>query len=282
MSSAAEDVDEEALRLIEVGNGEAEGARHHAFRERHPGPSLDNNNHETPKHIRIERPSCQSHVADWIQSRSTLPAGSLTASESADVKRLEPGTDWVELLDHGRDWKAADPALLATMLGQLLLIRAFEETVLELAGEEPRARSAHSSIGQEGGAVGSIVGLRSADAVNGSHRGHHQFLAKAMAHVSGGALDLDAAGHPDDPDRAAPHARRDPRARPRLLPRPRRIDAPAVVRGRRPRHERDRRRRRRRWRPATPGRRSTPAPTDLTINYFGDGASQIGSGARRR
>ncbi len=48
---------------------------------------------------------------------------------------------------------------------------------------------AHSSIGQEGGAVGSIVGLRSTDAVNGSHRGHHQFLAKALTHVSGGALD---------------------------------------------------------------------------------------------
>ncbi len=27
--------------------------------------------------------------------------------------------------------------------------------------------------------------------VNGSHRGHHQFLAKAITHVSGGALDLD-------------------------------------------------------------------------------------------
>src|SRR6202035_5508473 len=42
---------------------------------------------------------------------------------------------------------------------------------------------AHSSIGQEGGAVGSIAGLRSSDAVNGSHRGHHQFLAKARTHA---------------------------------------------------------------------------------------------------
>ena len=31
--------------------------------------------------------------------------------------------------------------------------------------------------------------LRSTDAVNGSHRGHHQFLAKALTHVSGGVLD---------------------------------------------------------------------------------------------
>src|SRR5690606_2195485 len=36
---------------------------------------------------------------------------------------------------------------------------------------------------------GAIVGMRSTDGVNGSHRGHHQFLAKALTHVSGGALD---------------------------------------------------------------------------------------------
>ena len=52
---------------------------------------------------------------------------------------------------------------------------------LELAGEGLVHGPAHSSIGQEGGAVGSIVGLRTTDAVNGSHRGHHQFLAKAIA-----------------------------------------------------------------------------------------------------
>src|SRR5690349_11413721 len=105
------------------------------------------------------------------------------------VKRLEPGSEWNELTTTAADWKAADPALLATMLGQLHLIRAFEETVLELAGEGLVHGPAHSSIGQEGGAVGSIVALRSTDAVNGSHRGHHQFLAKAIGHVSGGTLD---------------------------------------------------------------------------------------------
>ena len=77
------------------------------------------------------------------------------------------------------------------MLGQLHLIRAFEETVLELAAEGLVHGPAHSSIGQEGGAVGSIVSLRSSDAVNGSHRGHHQFLAKALTHVTKGSLTLD-------------------------------------------------------------------------------------------
>ncbi len=106
------------------------------------------------------------------------------------VKRVAPGAEWNELSTTAADWKAADPGLLATMLGELHLIRAFEETVLELAGEGLVHGPAHSSIGQEGGAVGSIVSLRSTDAVNGSHRGHHQFLAKALTHVTKGTLDL--------------------------------------------------------------------------------------------
>jgi len=104
-------------------------------------------------------------------------------------RRLDPQRPWVELESTSADWRAADPALLGTMLSQVVLIRAFEEAVLELAAEGLVHGPAHSSIGQEGGAVGSIVGLRSTDAVNGSHRGHHQFLAKALGHVTGGVID---------------------------------------------------------------------------------------------
>src|SRR5690606_4786764 len=43
--------------------------------------------------------------------------------------------------------------------------------------------------GQEGGAAGSIVGLTAADGVNGSHRGHHQFLSKALAYVHPEGMD---------------------------------------------------------------------------------------------
>jgi 2-oxoisovalerate dehydrogenase E1 component len=106
------------------------------------------------------------------------------------VARIQPAADWNQLSTTAADFKSAEPALLATMLGQLHLIRAFEETVLELAGEGLVHGPAHSSIGQEGGAVGSIVPLRPADAVNGSHRGHHQFLAKAITYVSKGTLAL--------------------------------------------------------------------------------------------
>src|SRR5271165_2683046 len=108
------------------------------------------------------------------------------------VKRVQPAAEWNELSTTAADWKAADPGLLAAMLGQLHLIRAFEETVLELAADGLVHGPAHSSIGQEGGAVGSIAALRSSDAVNGSHRGHHQFLAKAITHVTKNTLDLTA------------------------------------------------------------------------------------------
>lgn len=107
-------------------------------------------------------------------------------------RKLDTGVPWIELTTTDADWKSADPQLLATMLGEMQLIRAFEETVLELAGAGLVHGPAHSSIGQEGGAVGSILTLRSSDGVNGSHRGHHQFLAKTITHVSGGALDLRA------------------------------------------------------------------------------------------
>ena len=89
---------------------------------------------------------------------------------------LSPLAPWIEIKTTQEDWLKADPKLLGAMLTQLHLIRAFEEKVLELAGEGLVHGPAHSSIGQEGGAVGSIVGLRATDQVNGSHRGHHQWL----------------------------------------------------------------------------------------------------------
>ena len=102
---------------------------------------------------------------------------------------LTPDVPWVELTTTDQDWQDADPTLLRTMLAQLHLIRAFEEVVLELAGEGLVHGPAHSSIGQEGGAVGSIIGLRPSDGVNGSHRGHHQFLAKALGYVAPDGID---------------------------------------------------------------------------------------------
>jgi 2-oxoisovalerate dehydrogenase E1 component len=106
-------------------------------------------------------------------------------------RALKTGVPWVQLTTAKEDWKKADPKLLIGMLVQLHLIRAFEEAVLELATENLVHGPAHASIGQEGGAVGSIIGLRSSDGFTGSHRGHHQFLAKALGHVTPGYLTLE-------------------------------------------------------------------------------------------
>jgi 2-oxoisovalerate dehydrogenase E1 component len=102
---------------------------------------------------------------------------------------LRPTSPWVEVGATDDDWAAADPALLRTIYAQLVWIRSFEQFVLELAGAGLIHGPAHSSIGQEGGAVGSVLALTSQDSVNGSHRGHHQFIAKALHHVEPKGLD---------------------------------------------------------------------------------------------
>jgi 2-oxoisovalerate dehydrogenase E1 component len=102
---------------------------------------------------------------------------------------LEPGVPWVELRTDDTDWDAADPDLLVSMFSQLVLVRAFEQYVLDLSVDGLIHGPAHSSIGQEGGAVGSVLALTGEDTVNGSHRGHHQFLAKTLAYVEPKGID---------------------------------------------------------------------------------------------
>jgi len=191
-------------------------------------------------------------------------------------RRLETGTPWVQLSTTAADWEAADPALLAGMLAQLHLIRAFEETVLELAGEGLVHGPAHSSIGQEGGAVGSIIGLRSSDAVNGSHRGHHQFLAKALTHVGGIRSDLSTLVTPEIQEvlqrtlaeilgLAQGYCRGRGGSMHLQWFEAGALGTNAIVGG---------------GAPLATGNawaQKHSGTTDLTINYFGDGASQIGS-----
>ncbi len=102
---------------------------------------------------------------------------------------LEPAVPWTEVVTSDADWDEADPQLLSAMFAQLVLIRTFEEYVLALAADGLVHGPAHSSIGQEGGAVGSVLALTSGDTVNGSHRGHHQFLAKVLQHAEPKGID---------------------------------------------------------------------------------------------
>lgn len=104
-------------------------------------------------------------------------------------KTLTLEAPWVEIESTQKDWDDAEPELLKTMLAQLHIIRAFEETALEFASQKLVNGPLHSSIGQEGGAVGSIINLTAQDQINGSHRGHHQFLAKTLGFVSPNGID---------------------------------------------------------------------------------------------
>ena len=207
-----EHVDEELVRLLEVGHREAEvvGAAHSgqwhgrvlafavepassrrsSYWIQYGSQRAGRATVHAPESLRLDA------IRPMLAARDALCAPRAPSTEKEGVmpsrESLAPGAPWIALRSTEQDWKAADPALLATMLAELHLIRAFEETVLDLAGAGLVHGPAHSSIGQEGGAVGSIVGLRSTDAVNGSHRGHHQFLAKALTHVTGGRFALDA------------------------------------------------------------------------------------------
>lgn len=93
---------------------------------------------------------------------------------------LATDTPWFRLEVDDADWAAEDPAALARWMEQLLLIRRFEEKILELHGQGLVHGPAHASIGQEAGAVGAMSVLGTEDKLNGTHRAHHQILAKLL------------------------------------------------------------------------------------------------------
>ena len=110
------------------------------------------------------------------------------------ITKLSHATPWVEVVSTAKDWQALGPDRLVRMHYHLNLIRAFEEAVLEASRQGLVNGPAHTSLGQEAGAVGSIACLDTPDLITGAHRGHHQFIAKGLRL-------LDHADH--DPRRAA-------------------------------------------------------------------------------
>jgi TPP-dependent pyruvate/acetoin dehydrogenase alpha subunit len=69
-------------------------------------------------------------------------------------------------------------ALYRDMLQRMLLIRAFEERVIELAHRKELEGLLHVGIGQEGVAVGTATALGDGDYLYGTHRSHGHFLAR--------------------------------------------------------------------------------------------------------
>lgn len=116
----------------------------------------------------------------------------------AKLKDLAFSAPWQELRTAPEDWAAVGREETLKMLGHLHAVRAFEETVLQLEGEGLVHGPAHSSIGQEGGAVGAASLLRGSDFITGSHRGHHQFLAKGLRYLDTKGADFSKGALPDD------------------------------------------------------------------------------------
>src|SRR5699024_7545978 len=98
-------------------------------------------------------------------------------------KKLKINTPATVITASKADWDAATPQFLESMLVHMIAVRSFEQALLDLARQGLVHGPMHSSIGQEGAAVGSVMALADYDGVNGTHRGHHQFLAKSLHYL---------------------------------------------------------------------------------------------------
>ncbi|WP_454675605.1 alpha-ketoacid dehydrogenase subunit alpha/beta [Achromobacter pestifer] len=92
--------------------------------------------------------------------------------------------DWAQLT-------RADAMRLTTLF---LAARRFEEKILQLDKLNLVHGPAHSSIGQEGGAAGCIAALPIGTLMNGTHRAHHQCVAKAINALYDEGMDPAASG----------------------------------------------------------------------------------------
>ena len=96
---------------------------------------------------------------------------------------LTTDVPWTEIEVTDDDWDAAEPKILETLFAQAQLIRTFEEFALQAGSEGLINGPVHSSVGQEGAAAAAVLSLQSGDTINGSHRAHHQFLAKGLSYI---------------------------------------------------------------------------------------------------
>jgi 2-oxoisovalerate dehydrogenase E1 component len=103
---------------------------------------------------------------------------------------LSLSAPWFRLEAEPGDWAAERPGDLVNWYGQMLLIRRFEEKLLELEKAGLIHGPAHASIGQEAGAVGAMSVLGAGDRINGTHRAHHQVLMKLVNAVTPAGFDV--------------------------------------------------------------------------------------------
>jgi len=103
-------------------------------------------------------------------------------------RRGKPAAHAVDFNIEDGCWESASPALLLWMLQQMILIRRFEEALLMLKNQDLINGPVHTSVGQEAVAVGVAAALRPCDWITGSHRAHHQYLAKVLSACAPGGF----------------------------------------------------------------------------------------------
>ncbi|HCW20902.1 MAG TPA: 2-oxoisovalerate dehydrogenase, partial [Achromobacter sp.] len=103
-------------------------------------------------------------------------------------------TDARTLVVEDRDWAQLTRAEAMRLTTLFLAARRFEEKILQLDKLNLVHGPAHSSIGQEGGAAGCIAALPADTLMNGTHRAHHQCVAKAVNALYDDGMDPAASG----------------------------------------------------------------------------------------
>ena len=100
------------------------------------------------------------------------------------TKRIPAPPQQLSLTIDEQDRAVVPRAELLWMYQQMALIRAFEEKLLALKDDSLVNGPLHTSVGQEAVAVGAALALRREDKFGGTHRAHHQYLAKALNAVT--------------------------------------------------------------------------------------------------
>ena len=95
-------------------------------------------------------------------------------------KKLRVDFDWQEWRSAEADTAGMEPAAALRVLFEVFLINAFERGVIRLKQDDCVHGPIHISIGQEAVAAAAMAALATEDKITGSHRAHHQFLAKTM------------------------------------------------------------------------------------------------------
>jgi 2-oxoisovalerate dehydrogenase E1 component len=103
--------------------------------------------------------------------------------EEMNKKKLKSNFDWQHWTSAKSDLKSMKPLLASRILFNTLLINEFEHALLRLKNEDCIWGPVHTSVGQEALAASTMAALNKSDKIAGSHRAHHQFLAKSLDYV---------------------------------------------------------------------------------------------------